>query len=157
MERDTISDIRQRLVESRAATLSLVENLTEDKAQEQPRRDAWSIKDHVAHLAAVEELVIAFARRMLTEEWPEADTYDVDTWNARQRDLRADQTWRGALAELAAARQELLALLDEIPPEALNRTGSHPVWGDPITLASVLRVPYRHERGHQDEIKQLSR
>ncbi len=110
----------------------------------------------MAHLAAVEEAVIAFTRRMLTEQRPVADTYDVDVWNARQRARRAGLTWGEALAELSTIRKQLLAIIDEVPEQALTRTGSHPLWGDPITLASVLRVPYRHERGHRDEIRALS-
>ncbi len=153
MARDTISEIRQRLIEERQATLSLLRSLSEQEAQGRLWPDAWSIKDHVAHLAAVEEAVIAFARQMLTEEWPVANAYDVNTWNARQRAQRAKLTWEATLEELATTREQLLTLLDEIPEQALNRIGSHPVWGDPITLTSVLRVPYRHEQGHQDEIK----
>lgn len=156
MTRDTISEIRRRLIEDRLATLSLIEDLNQEEAGRRLRPDAWSIKDHVAHLAAVEESVIAFAARVLTEERPVADGYDVDAWNARQRAQRANLTWGEALAELFATRQRLLALIDEIPEGALTRTGSHPVWGDPITLSSVLRVPYRHERGHRDEIRVLS-
>ena len=155
MAHDTISEIRQRLVEGRLATLSLIKNLATERAQRRPRPDAWSIKDHVAHLAAVEEAVIAFAQRMLSEQRPVADTYDVDAWNARQQVRRAGLTWEEVLAELSNTREQLLAMLDEIPEEVLNRIGSHPVWGDPITLSSMLRVPYRHERGHRDEIKVL--
>lgn len=155
MVRDTLFDIRGRLIESRLATLSVVNGLSEEVTQRRPWPDAWSIKDHVAHLAAVEEAVIAFARRMLTEERPTAGAYDVDAWNARQRASRADLSWAETLAELSTTHEQLLTLLDEVPEGALSRIGSHPVWGDPITLASVLRVPYRHERGHRDEIKAL--
>jgi hypothetical protein len=155
MARGTISEIRQRLIEDRVATLSLIKDLRQDEAQRRLRPDAWSIKDHVAHLAAVEQAVIAFAQRMLSEERPIADTYDVDAWNARQRTQRASLNWEETLVELSTTREQLLAMLDEVSEQALNRTGSHPVWGDPITLGSVLRVPYRHERGHRDEIKAL--
>jgi hypothetical protein len=132
-----------------------LEGVSEAEAQSRPRPDAWSIKDHVAHLIAVEEAVIAFARRILEEERPVADSYDVDAWNARQRAERANLAWETALAELVTTRERLLALLDEVPEQALSRIGSHPVWGRPITLDSVLRVPYRHERGHRDEIRAL--
>jgi uncharacterized damage-inducible protein DinB len=155
MSRAVISEVRRRLVEDRLATLSLIESLGEDEAERRPRPDAWSIKDHVAHLAAVEETVIVFARRMLKEERPFAESYDVDAWNARQRAQRSELTWEQTLADLSIAREYLLATLDEIPEEALSRIGSHPIWGDPITLGSVLRVPYRHERGHRDEIRAL--
>ena len=67
--------------------------------------------------------------------------------------------WRAPAETQAALREthrELLALLDQISDEALNRIGSHPIWGTPVTLASVLRVPYRHERAHRDEILALA-
>jgi uncharacterized damage-inducible protein DinB len=155
MARNPISEIRQRLVEDRLGTLALIKGLSADEAGRRPRPDAWSIKDHVSHLAAVEEAVIGFARRMLAEERPVADTYDVDAWNARQQAERASLSWEETLASLYGAREELLALLDQVTEQALNRTGEHPRWGTPTTLASVLRVPYRHERGHRDEIKAL--
>jgi hypothetical protein len=156
MTRNIIPEIRRRLVEDRHATLSLLEGLGAEEAGRRSRPDAWSIKDHIAHLSAVEEVVIAFARRLLAEERPVADVYDVDAWNARQRVERANLNWTEILAELSATRERLLAVLEEVPQEALSRIGSHPVWGDPITLGSVLRVPYRHERGHRDEIKALT-
>jgi hypothetical protein len=156
MTRNIIPEIRRRLVEDRRATLSLIEGLGADEAGRRSRPDAWSIKDHVAHLSAIEEAVTGFVRRILAEERPVADGYDVDAWNAHQRAERADLTWEKTLAELSATRERLLAVLEEMPPEALSRIGSHPVWGDPITLGSVLRVPYRHERGHRDEIKALT-
>jgi hypothetical protein len=155
MARDTISEIRNHLTDSRLGTLSLIKDLSEEVAQRRSWPEAWSIKDHVAHLAAVEETVVAFARRVLTEERPVAAAYDVDTWNARERARRARLTWAETLAELALVREQLLALLDEIPEPALSRTGSHPVWGDPTILSSVLRVPYRHERDHRDEMRAL--
>ncbi len=156
MTRSIISEIRRRLFEDRRATLLLIEELGSDEAGRRPRPDAWSIKDHVAHLSAVEESVIVFARRILAEERPVADSYDVDAWNARQRAERSALTWEQTLAELSETRERLLALLEEVPQEALSRIGSHPIWGEPITLSSVLRVPYRHERGHRDEIKALT-
>ena len=156
MTRSVIPEIRRRLFEDRRATLILIEELGPDEAGRRPRPEAWSVKDHVAHLSAVEDSVIAFARRILTEERPVADSYDVDAWNARQRAERADSTWKETLAELSETRERLLALLEEMPQEALSRVGSHPIWGEPITLDSVLRVPYRHERGHRDEIKALT-
>jgi hypothetical protein len=155
MARDVTTEIRDRLTESRLATLALIQSLSQQAVERRPWPDAWSIKDHVTHLIAVEEAVIAFACRLLTEERPVADAYNVDAWNARQLAMRADLTWPETLAELAASRARLLALLAKVPGTALSNTGSHPVWGDPITLTSVLRVPYRHERGHRDEIEAL--
>ena len=160
MPQSAIIDIRQNLQQSRRDTLQLINTIDEQIVNYRIRPDGWSIKDHVLHLVAVEESVIHFAHRILNEECPISPLcYDIafnqDVWNNREVAKRADYTWAEAISALNETRQELLALLDRISEEALNRIGSHPVWGTPVTLASVLRVPYRHERGHRDEMAAL--
>jgi hypothetical protein len=160
MARSPIAEIRQKLMTSRRDTLQLINDLEAESAAHRPRPDAWSVKDHVAHLVAVEESVIHFAHRILDEDCPISPlchdvAFNQDIWNNREVAERAGYTWTEAVCALEATRQELLALLEHIPIKALERVGSHPVWGTPVTLASVLRVPYRHERGHRDEIGAL--
>ncbi|MCL4300012.1 MAG: DinB family protein [Anaerolineae bacterium] len=161
MARSPIAAIRQELQASRRITLQLIDPLDAETATFRPRPDAWSIKDHVAHLMAVEESVIHFAHRILDEDCPISPlchdvAFNQDVWNNREVAERAGYTWIEARCALDAIRQELLALLDHVPIESLDRLGSHPVWGTPVTLASVLRVPYRHERRHRDEIAALA-
>jgi hypothetical protein len=160
MSRSPISEIRQKLQESRRHTLQLIDAIDAEVAIHRPRPDAWSIKDHITHLVAVEESVIHFAHRILDEDCPISPlchdvAFNQDVWNNREVAERAGYTWTEARCALDATREELLALLDHIPPETLERLGAHPVWGTPVTLGSVLRVPYRHERGHRDEIAAL--
>jgi hypothetical protein len=154
------ADIRQKLQESRQKTLQLLRQFDPETIAYRPRPDAWSVKDHVAHLVAVEESIIHFAHRILNEDCPISPlchdiAFNQDAWNNREVAERAGYTWIEALCALEATHDELLALLDHIPKEAMNRLGAHPIWGEPVTLASVLRVPYRHERGHRDEIAAL--
>jgi uncharacterized damage-inducible protein DinB len=160
MARSPITEIRQELQQSRQNTRRLIGNLEADEACQRSRPDAWSVKDHVAHLVAVEESVIHFAHRILEEDCPISPlchdvAFNQDAWNNREVAERAGYTWTEALCALDATRVELLALLDHISVEDLARTGAHPVWGEPVTLASVLRVPYRHERNHRNEIAAL--
>jgi hypothetical protein len=104
--------------------------------------------------------VLHFAHRILNEDCPESPlchelAFDLDAWNNHEIAERAGYSWSEAVTCLHQTRQELMALLNRISPEALNRLGAHPAWGNPVTLASVLRVPYRHERGHRDEMTAL--
>jgi hypothetical protein len=104
--------------------------------------------------------VLHFAHRLLNEDCPISPlcydkAFNQDAWNNRQVAERAGLSWAETIALLSQTRQELLALLNTIPETALNRVGSHPAWGTPVTLASVLRIPYRHERAHRDEIAAL--
>jgi hypothetical protein len=160
MSRSATAEIRQQLQESRRYTLQLIDRVDAHTAAYRLRPDAWSIKDHVAHLVAVEESVIHFSHRILDEDCPISPlcqdvAFNQDVWNNREVAERAGYTWLEVRCALDATRQELLRLLDHIPLEALDRVGSHPIWGTPVTLASVLRVPYRHERSHRDEIAAL--
>lgn len=160
MAQSLLAEIRQKLNQSRQNTTQLIEQIDEATALYQPRPDAWSIKDHVVHLVAVEESIIHFAHRILNEECPISPLcYDVafnqNAWNHQKLLERADYTWEEATCALEQTRQELLDLLEHIPKEALSRVGSHPVWGEPVTLASILRIPYRHERGHAEEMAAL--
>jgi hypothetical protein len=158
--RSPIADIRRKLQESRQNTLQLINQFDPEITTYRPRPDAWSLKDHVAHLVAVEESVIHFAHRILNEDCPISPlchdvAFNQDAWNNREVAERAGYTWTEAICALEATHGELLALLDHIPVETLDRVGAHPTWGDPVTLASVLRVPYRHERSHRDEMAAL--
>jgi uncharacterized damage-inducible protein DinB len=157
----TIAEIRLKLQDSRRSTRQLIDTIDEDRALYRPRPDAWSIRDHVAHLAAVEESVIHFSHRILNEDCPISPlcyekAFNQDAWNDRELAKRANYTWQETIQALHETRQALLALLDHISEDALSRIGSHPVWGTPVTLASVLRVPFRHERAHRDEMLALA-
>ena len=160
MARSPIANIRQRLLQSHQDTLQLIRQINENTATYRPRPNAWNIKDHVIHLVATEESIIHFARRILNENHPISplchdEAFNRDTWNNQEVAERSGYTWTEAIDALDQTRTELLALLDLIPEEALSRIGSHPVWGDPVTLTSILRSPYRHERGHREEIVAL--
>ena len=160
MGRSVIADIRQKLRKSRREMLQCIATLDDQAADYRWRPDAWSVKDHVAHLAAVEESVLHFAHRILDEDCPISPlcynkAFDQDAWNNKIVAEWAVYTWAEVRRNLNEIHQALFSLLDQTPEEKLNRLGSHPVWGEPVTLASVLRVPYRHERAHRDEIAAL--
>jgi hypothetical protein len=155
-----LAEIRQKLVQSRSETLTLIKRIDEQTALYRPRPNAWRIKDHVAHLVAVEEAIIHFTHRMLNEDCPISPlcydkAFNQDAWNNREVSERAGYTWAEITRALEQSHEELLKLLQKIPNDGLNRIGSHPVWGELVMLASILRIPYRHERGHRDEIAAL--
>lgn len=157
----TLRDIRRNLRQSRQETLQLLRHVDEASVDYRPYPDAWSIKEHVIHLIALEESIIHFARRILSENSPVSPlcreaAFNQKAWNEREVAERAAYTWPEAVQRLEQIHQDLLELLGEISEESLKRVGAHPVWGEPVTLASILRIPYRHERGHREEIAVLA-
>ena len=160
MTNSQLVEIRRNLVESRRDTIRYIDEIDESAATYRLRPDAWSVKDHIIHLAAVEESVLHFAHRILHEDCPISPlcydlAYNQDASNRRIVAERAGDSWQTVCNTLAETRQQLLSLIDNISEESLNRVGSHPMWGTPVTLASVLKIPYRHERAHRDEIAVL--
>lgn len=91
---------------------------------------AWSLAEHVGHVADWQELAIAYTARALdTGEWPSAadfDDGDFDTYNERRREPWASLPRDAIVARLAAARPRLLAVARRLSPETVR---TDPPWG----------------------------
>lgn len=134
MDRSPVAEIRQKLVESRRSTLQLIRDIDQDAATFRPRPDAWSIKEHVTHLAAVEESIIHFAHRILNEDCPISPlcyeiAFNQEAWNNRAVAERAGYTWPEAITALSKSHQDLLDLLANISEEIFKSGGIAPDLG----------------------------
>jgi uncharacterized damage-inducible protein DinB len=117
------ADLRTRIDTSRAALERDVAALTEQRLAV-VGADGWSVKDHLAHIAAWERVLIALLRGA-----PEHEAFGIDA--ARLAALNTDGVnailhersvaWSpaAALTEFQAAHTALLSLLDELPEAGL--------------------------------------
>ncbi|HZY40446.1 MAG TPA: DinB family protein, partial [Anaerolineae bacterium] len=76
----------------------------------------------------------------------------VDRYNNRQVEKNKDKQPAEILFGMAESRQKLLAFLEEVPEEALDKRGRHGR-GDVISLEQLFRRIGDHEALHTDEIK----
>jgi hypothetical protein len=85
---------------------------------------AWSLAEHVGHIADWQELAIDYTRRAIeTGVWPSDTDYDdgnFDTFNERRREPWASMPRDAILSRLQAARQGLIEITRRLSPEAIR-------------------------------------
>ena len=137
--------------------LFVVEAIAGANAATRARRGpdgTFSLTEQACHLRDLErEGYLIRARRILAEKDPHLADFQGDVI-ARQRDY-ASQDARLAARHFAAARAELLALLEPVDAGQSERTGIF--LGRRITLADLVAMIEEHDAGHRDEIAALVR
>ncbi|TAK63259.1 MAG: ClbS/DfsB family four-helix bundle protein [Dehalococcoidia bacterium] len=111
----------QHFRDMRAELLAAIEGLSDDQVSD-PSLDGWSVKDHLLHLAAWDELRAAEVARISAghaSAWrlsgEQEDAYNALIY-ARRRDLSARQ----ARWELEASHRQLLDAIAAAAPRGLD-------------------------------------
>jgi hypothetical protein len=113
---------------------------------------AWNARQVVIHLATAERGLFGQMRSILeTGESTVPDDFDVDYYNKRSIEKRAEMTVTEAREAQAAERVALLAWLDTLSDADLEKTGRHPVIGI-IPVDMYIRVIARHQKDHSADI-----
>jgi len=149
-----------KLNEERAKLLATVAGLSETEVTRPlpTSEGGWSVKDILAHVAISEAANLAFAKRLVAEDNPvqippDKGPFDLDRWNNSQVRRRQQLTWAQVQADLAAAHQETLAFVAGLEEAQFDRRGVQAVFGE-MTLGQLLKILYRHDRMHREEIEQ---
>ena len=117
-----------------------------------PREDAFSLVDQVCHLRDLEEEGYTLRiRRLLREVHPELVDFDGAAV-ARARDYRV-QDLTLALNALDLARRQNVAVLADLPLEALRRRGR--LDGREISLERLTAMMLEHDASHRQELEEL--
>lgn len=119
-----------------------------------PAPDRWSISEVLAHLAALEQVYVERALRMVAEGSPALAKYDQGDTAARGEYSRGSAGEN--LAQFTETRRSTLALLAGLPRSAGARTGMHSELGT-ITLAQMLNEWANHDLGHLRQMAELYR
>lgn len=154
----TLAQEREKLLARyRAFTpQELEENCTKSEA---PDGEPWRPKDHLAHLTLIERSFLGMARRTLKgNEDPVGfsrtgakNREEVLAWIHRNNqayvDAHRNDSLETLLADLAHARQETLAQLEQLTDEQLATPIPGAPWGDG-TIGGVLMTNAHHETMH---------
>lgn len=112
----------------------------------------WNARQLVTHMADGEyKLVLQMKNIVANGESGVPPDFDVDRYNRRAVEKRAETTVEGARELLTTTRADLNAWLDTLDEAALEKTGRHPTLGD-ITVDMYARVIARHERDHATDL-----
>lgn len=135
---------------SHAAVQAVVQALPPVLQVWQPAPGEWCALEVIGHLVETDERGFGGRiRAILAEERPQFSGWDPDAVALARRDHDRDPA--ELLAEFTARRAANIALLETLPPEALDRGGDHPQVGY-LTARDLLHEWVHHDANHLRQI-----
>lgn len=152
---ERIQQIKNELAASRRH-LNHVFDRVGDRWNEQVYSDgaAWTVHQLAVHLAISDKaqtnvvIGIAEGREVVPTD------FDLERYNRRSVEKRADMTLDEVRSEMAAAREQLNAWLDTVDESALDKQGRHASLRI-LSVAQFLQVMADHERNHANDIARV--
>ncbi len=137
------------LLQALAATMSNLGRMLEDVDRDMFCRrlspDGWSMADVLSHLISVEKRYYQRLRRVLVEERPFLPL------------ILPDETKHNLLvtpSEFAAARQQTLAFLRDVPEAGWACTAVHEIQGE-VTFQFLVQYLVDHDSQHLNQIAMI--
>jgi uncharacterized damage-inducible protein DinB len=150
---DRTEFLKKRLNTAQAAMDTVLDQVG-DRWDEQVYSDgpAWTARQLLIHMAEAEHGLFGQMRSIVeTGESTVPDDFDVDRYNRRSVEKRAEMTVAEARESLERDRAAMLAWLDTLTDADLEKTGRHPVIGV-IPIDMYVRVIARHQKDHTADI-----
>jgi hypothetical protein len=147
-----INSLAEELSDNRRLMAQVLDRLREEEKDRQPREGEYSPRQVLAHLAGAERGMTRLMQLMAAGEKPRLKPdYDNDYYNLRQQEKRAKMSVADLAKELEVARRDLLAFMETLKPEDLEKVGGHPTASETNVLG-VLKILQTHERDHIEEM-----
>jgi uncharacterized protein (TIGR03083 family) len=149
--------IEEWLASSRGFLRSTVEAMRSEDWSRVAHTDSagWTVRDLVAHVVGAEPSMVAIITQTQARgRYAPRPDFDLDFWNRRQVEKRAEKSPADLVAEMEQNRAATFKLLAELPESALDLPVRHPAYGD-MTVEDVFRIIGFHERLHAEEIRRV--
>lgn len=145
----------RKLAETREAFFDLARQL-EEADWTQPiytHGEEWSAGDVLRHLTDAERGMLRTMRNILEGGEGAPEDFDLDRWNRSRVAKAKDKTPAELLAQMEDNRAELLAFIDELDAEELDKEGRHASLRI-MTIEQILHRIADHERQHMADLRQ---
>lgn len=152
----TVAHLAERIRQARATLEQLIGPLSDEALTRPGPEEGWSIKDHLAHLAAWPQKLLAIVRGRPAYEGLQVDeatygTTGMDGLNAILYERHKDRPLADVLADFRQSYQELLSVLAGLTDADLSRP-YHPA--DPNDtrqlVDGIIDNSYGHDLEHID-------
>lgn len=146
--------LHDHLIHAREQLLELIGQLQSSDWNKpvQSIEGGWTVQQVLLHIATSETGQTATGKAIAAGQPTVPNDFDLDRYNRRQTEKNKDKQPPEILFGMAESQQKLLAFLDEVPEEALDKSGKH-ARGDVITLEQLFRRIADHEAEHTAQIK----
>ena len=152
-ERDlTIEQVLTMLAGAPPRLAEVTAGLTPAELTIRPAPDAWSVNDVLAHLRSCDDMWGGSISTMLGEEHPTIRAINPRTW-IHETDY-PDRAFRPSLRAYTRQREDLLGILERLPPEGWSRDATFTGAGKPVertVLSQAQRIAV-HERAHLKQV-----
>ena len=114
--------------------------------------ERYSARQTVAHLAGADQSMTRMAQNWIAskDNTVRAD-FDLDFFNARQQEKRAQLSNADLLADWQAAQNGVIALMETLTAKDLAKRGDHPR-AQNISLLELFSVITPHEADHLTQV-----
>lgn len=148
-----IEQVLARMAEHPLRIAALTEGLTPAQLRQRPEPKEWSANEILAHLRACADVWGGYMRKILAEDRPTIRALSPRTY-IHKTDY-PELEYAPSFQAFTTQREELLALLKPLPPEAWSRAASVKMVGK-VMDRTVLDYAERlilHEGGHLYQIE----
>ena len=118
------ASLRKHYEQSRQSLLSAIEGLS-DPDMSLATIDGWSVKDHLTHVTAWDEIRASEIERISgggEPAWRPMTEDEVEAFNAMIERMRSSLPLKQVLAELESSRARVLAAIDAATERGLDET-----------------------------------
>jgi hypothetical protein len=152
----TIEQVLTMLAGTPPRLAELTAGLTPVELKTSPAPDEWSANEVLAHLRSCADMWGGSITTMLHEDHPTIRAVNPTTW-IHDTDY-PERAFRPSLRTYTRQREELLALLEPLPPDGWARGATFTGAGKPLerTVLSQTRRLADHERAHQKQIARFA-
>ena len=149
--------IRDHLSHTREELLEVIGKMRPSDWEQpvQAVEGGWKVKQVLLHVATSESGQLAAGKAIAAGQPTVPDDFDLNRYNRRQIEKNQARQPPEILFGMAESRQKLLAFLDDVSAEDLDKRGKHGR-GDVISLEQLFYRIGEHEAEHTAEIRQAS-
>jgi uncharacterized damage-inducible protein DinB len=116
---------------------------------------AWTVHQLLIHLAISDKGQTNVVMGIVEGRDTVPPDFDLQRYNQRSVEKRADMTVEQARGELAASREQLYAWLDTLDESALDKRGRHASLQILSVEEFLMDMMAGHERSHADDIARV--
>ncbi len=146
-----IRELVEKLTQERGKLLSLLEGMSEEGAAAAAKPGEWNVKQQMSHLCEMEAAYRAWVERALAEDGANVDGVFGER-PAIPLEKANEHTVREHVAEMRREREQTMAVIASMKPEAFERRATNSLFGT-LTVMQWLRSYYRHDRMHHDQAR----
>lgn len=161
------SELLERIRRDRSELEAAIASMSNEQLSAVPAGGSWSVKDHLAHLAAWEQSIVALLQGKQRHEGLGIDNSvymndDIDEINRSIYELHRNASVEQVLENFHRSHQSLMQLIERMSDDDLQKPYSHYLpdepgedTGSPI-VRWIIGDTYEHYAEHLETIRQTA-